>query len=68
MHEESEFLARRLEKEAGSEVAAQVRRAFEIVLNRSPKPDELDKFMTFSGPLDALCRVLLSSNEFLYVE
>jgi hypothetical protein len=68
MHEESEYLAKRLERDAGANRSAQVRRAFEIILNRSPKPEEVEKFSKFSGPLDAICRVLLSSNEFLYVE
>jgi hypothetical protein len=68
VHDESEFLARRVEKEAGAERSAQVKRAFEIVLSRPPKTDELDRFTKFSGPLDAICRVLLSSNEFLYLE
>jgi hypothetical protein len=68
MHEESEYLAKRLEKDAGANRSAQVRRAFEIILNRPAKPEEVEKFSKFSGPLDAICRVLLSSNEFLYVE
>jgi hypothetical protein len=68
MHEESEYLAKRLQKEAGADRSAQLRRAFEIILNRSPNPEEMAKFSKFSGPLDAICRVLLSSNEFLYVE
>ena len=46
----------------------QIRRAFEIVLNRRPRPEEVDKFSQFGGSLDSICRVLLNSNEFLYVE
>jgi hypothetical protein len=68
MHDESEYLAKRLEKDAGANRSAQVRHAFEIILNRPAKPEEVEKFSKFSGPLDAICRVLLSSNEFLYVE
>src|SRR6185503_4643283 len=68
IHEESEHLARRIAREAGADRPSQVRRAFEIVLNRPPNPGELDKFASFTGPLDALCRVLLNSNEFVYVE
>ena len=66
--EESEHLARRVEKVAGSSRTDQIRQVFAITLNRPPKPDELDRFSKFSGPLEAICRVLLSSNEFLYVE
>lgn len=72
LHEEAGYLARRIEKEAGTDRAAQVRRLFEIVLNRPPKQDELRTFSRFflapSGSLDGLCRVLLNSNEFLYVD
>jgi hypothetical protein len=68
VHEESEHLAQSLAREAGADHSAQIRRAFEILLNRPPEPDELDKFASFSGSLDALCRVLFNSNEFLYVE
>lgn len=68
VHEESAFLAKRLEKEAGADRTAQIRRAFELVLNRPPRPEEVDRFATFQGPVDAICRVLLNSNEFLYME
>jgi hypothetical protein len=68
VHEESGFLARRIIKDAGEVRSAQVRRAFEIVFNRLPKPDEIAAFAKFTGPLDAICRVLMNSNEFLYTE
>src|SRR5437899_4792237 len=68
MHEESEFLAHRIVKEAGEDRSAQVSRAFEIVLNRQPQPNEIATFVKFTGPLDAICRVLMNSNEFLYTE
>ncbi len=68
INEEAAFLARRVEREAGPQLGAQVRRLFEIVLNRPAKPDEVRTFAKFSGSLDALCRVLLNSNEFLYVD
>src|SRR6185503_15379958 len=68
MHEESEQLAKRIVKDAGENRTAQVNRAFEIVLSRAPKPEELQTFLKFEGALDGICRVLLSSNEFLYME
>ena len=34
----------------------------------TPKPGELQEFAKFSGSLDGICRVLLSSNEFVYVD
>ena len=67
-HEESAHLAARIPKEAGDERAAQVRRAFALVLNRPPRADELDTFASYGGDLASLCRVLLNSNEFLYTE
>jgi hypothetical protein len=68
VNEESAFLARRVEKEAGMDRGAQIARLFELVLNRAPKADELEKFTRFGGTLDSLCRVLLNSNEFVYVD
>ncbi len=68
VHQEAVYLARRVEKEAGADRAAQVRRAFELALNREPKSDELQAFAKFNGSLDGICRVLLDSNEFVYVD
>ncbi len=68
IHEEAQYLAKRVEKDAGVNRPAQVRRLFEIVLNRPARPDELATFTKFNGSLDALCRVLLNSSEFLYVD
>jgi hypothetical protein len=68
VHEEAEHLARRIEGEAGADRHAQIARAFEIVLNRPARPEELDKFNAPNISLPALCRVLFNSNEFIYVE
>jgi Protein of unknown function (DUF1553)/Protein of unknown function (DUF1549)/Planctomycete cytochrome C len=68
VHEEAVHLAKRVEREAGADRTAQVRRVFELVLNRDPQPDELQTFARFNGSLDGICRVLLSSNEFVYVD
>src|SRR5262249_18471394 len=68
VQEEASYLARRVEKEAGSDREAQVRRLHRIVLSPDPQPAELDAFAKFSGPLDGLCGVLLNSNEFVYVD
>jgi hypothetical protein len=57
-----------VEKDAGADRGAQVRRVYELVLNRAPKPDELQAFARFDGSLDGICRVLLNSNEFVYVD
>jgi len=68
VEEESAHLARRIEKEVGENKPDQVRRLFELVLGRGPKAQELDRFASFPGKLDALARVLFNSNEFLYTE
>ncbi|HUS06935.1 MAG TPA: DUF1553 domain-containing protein [Bryobacteraceae bacterium] len=68
VNEEASHLALRLQKEGGPKKEDQIRLAFEIVLNRRPSGAELDTFASFQGSLDALCRVLLNSNEFLYLE
>jgi hypothetical protein len=68
VEEESAHLARLVEKEAGPKREDQVRRLFERVLGRGPKAQELDRFASFSGKLDAVARVLFNSNEFLYTE
>jgi len=68
VQEESQHLAALLAKEAGEARTAQIRAAFQRILHRQPTPEETDRFAGFPGSLDALCRVLLNSNEFLFVE
>jgi hypothetical protein len=68
VEEESAYLARLVEKQAGPKREDQIRHLFERVLGRGPKPQELDRFASFSGTLDAVARVLFNSNEFLYTE
>ena len=63
---EAAHLAERVATEAGPDARARVARAFEIVLNRPPEADESTRFAAFS--LVSVCRVLLNSNEFLYVD
>ncbi|HUG82079.1 MAG TPA: PSD1 and planctomycete cytochrome C domain-containing protein [Bryobacterales bacterium] len=68
VHEESQHLAERIHRDVGADRNDQVARAFEIVLNRPPTPDETRKFAAFQGGLASICRVLFNANEFLYVE
>jgi hypothetical protein len=67
-NEESVHLAKRVLKEAGEDRAAEIRRLYEIVLNRPPNHGEMKSFLEFQGTLDSLCRVLLNSNEFVYLD
>ncbi len=64
MHEEAAYLAKRLTGDR----AAKVRQAVELILGRVAKDDEVAKLSAFPGGMEALCRVLLNSNEFLYVD
>ena len=68
VHEESQHLANRIQNETGPDRSEQLKRVFEIVLSRPPKVEEAKQFIRFDGSLAAICRVLLNSNEFLYVE
>ncbi len=67
MHEEAGYLAKRVAAESGDR-AVQVKRAFGIVLGRVPSEAERARYVGFSGDLESICRVLLNSNEFLYVD
>jgi hypothetical protein len=69
----SEGLAERLQREAGTDAAAQIERAYLLATGRPPQPDERDRcmaFLTAGGPsaLPDLCQVVLSLNRTAYVE
>ena len=68
VNEEAAHLAERIATEVGADPRARIVRAFELVLNRRPKPEEVEKFAAFQDSPAAVSRVLLNSNEFLYVE
>ena len=72
------FFAERVEREAGSDAAAQVRGAYRIALSREPSDTELRGNLTFlekqrehhdsaRSALVDLCAVILNLNEFVYV-
>jgi hypothetical protein len=70
MMQQSEFFAGRLKKEAGSEVNAQINRAFALAFQRKPDRAELSasgKLIREHG-LTALCRAVFNANEFVYLE
>ena len=64
LHEEAGFLAKRLQGDRSS----QVRQAFELVLGRTAQDDEVKKLSASPASVEAICRILLNSNEFLYVD
>ena len=79
MDESSTGFADRVQREGGASDADRIRRAHLIALGRPAEPGELSSWSEFlaryevsaggrSAAWKALCRVLLSSNEFLYVQ
>ena len=69
MMQQAGFLAERLEKEAGQDVNAQVRRAFALAFQREADRREVEaaaKLIREAG-LPVFCRALLNANEFVYV-
>ena len=64
------YFAERVESEAGRDVARQVKRAFALAFARQPSDQETrlaTDLVKYHG-LFALCRSLLNSNEFVYVD
>jgi len=63
-------LAARAKREAGDgSVDAQVRRSFQLLLNRDPDSEELalSKEVVKEAGLDVVCRSLINSNEFAFL-
>ncbi len=70
MLRQTRYFAQRIEIEAGANIVAQVSRAFQRSLGRSPSAQEQRLAIGFveQQGLFALCRSLLNSNEFVYVD
>ena len=70
MLRQARHFADRVQREAGSQPAAQARRAFALALERQPSAAELAATEAFiaSDGLFALCRTLLNANEFAYLD
>jgi hypothetical protein len=69
MMQQARFLAERLEKEAGQDPKAQVRRAFALAFQREADRAELNaavKWVREQG-LPVFCRALFNANEFVYL-
>lgn len=65
---ESAAFAARVKEEAGDNPDAEVRRCYEIALNRAPTDEELKEARPVieKHGLETLCRALFNSNEFLF--
>ena len=63
-----EHIAARLEKETGGK--APVARAFRLLLERDPRPEELARFTAYARQhgLANACQIIVNSNEFLYID
>ena len=79
MDQASRGFANRLDRESRGGEADRVRRAIQIAYSRSPNAGEVGEWREFleryrvasgssSGAWQAFCRVLLASNEFLYLQ
>ncbi len=70
MLKQSEYLSERLNAETGNEPTQQASRAFELALGRRASASELAAAVRLvqSRGLAQLCRMLLNSNEFVYVD
>ncbi|MEX2215813.1 MAG: PSD1 and planctomycete cytochrome C domain-containing protein [Phycisphaeraceae bacterium] len=79
--EQAAHLAQRLQREAGSEPAAQVRRLWLLALSRQPGERELDAALAYlkqhpragqnkdgvDAAMIGLCQVVMNTNEFVYL-
>ena len=74
LNEQASHLASRVRVASDGQPESQVRRAFQLVLSRDPSAEEIAEatgFLAKAGSQEegllGLCRVLLNSNEFVYV-
>ena len=70
VREQAEQLASRVKKEASSDdTEGQIRRSFQILLNREPDSEELAscKEVVKETSLALVCRTLINSNEFAFL-
>lgn len=67
--DQSQAFAARVKKEAGDDVAGQIRRAYQLAFTREPTAGELDDAIPAvrAHGLAVLCRALFNSNEFLFL-
>jgi mono/diheme cytochrome c family protein len=66
--DQSNAFAVRVQKEAGDDIARQIRRAYQLVLTRKPSATEMEDALPAvrNHGLTVLCRALFNSNEFLF--
>ncbi len=67
--DQSDRIAERAESEADGDPARAVDRCFELLLSRSPRPEEREACMPLAeaDQLNLVCRALINSNEFAFL-
>ncbi len=67
--QQAEFMAARVQEEAGANTADQVRHAFLLTFSRPPEAGELEDSVSLveENGLVTFCRALINSNEFLFI-
>jgi len=70
MLRQADHLAERVRQEAGDATSAQARKAFQVTLARDANPAEVEASVALieSHGLAQFCRMLLNTNEFIYVD
>ncbi len=70
MLQQARHFATRVEREAGADPAAQITRAFQLAFARAPSQPELAaaRDLVRTDGVFSLCRMLLNTNEFVYVD
>jgi hypothetical protein len=66
---QASYFAERVARE-GATLTAQIEAAYRIALNRAPDEDELAALVPYGekNGMAATCRVILNSNEFMFVD
>jgi hypothetical protein len=67
--QQADLLAERLRREVPDDTAGQVRRAFRLFVARAPDAEETDAALAVIDEhgLDAFCRAMLNTSEFLFI-
>ncbi|MFP6886327.1 MAG: DUF1553 domain-containing protein, partial [Opitutales bacterium] len=67
--QQADFFVKRLEKDEGKNLSAQVARAWQLCFNRPPEPNELRDSLAFikTEGKQQFARALLNANEFIFI-
>ncbi len=68
--DQANAFAARVKTESGNDVTRQIRRVYQLALNREPSKQEIEsaKPVIQTHGLSVLCRAMFNSNEFLFLE